>query len=50
MEVDIRLGARACSNLATLRFRIMEIVEAALTQPGTAISRDLLAALADAEF
>jgi hypothetical protein len=36
--------------MATVRFRIMEIAEAVLTQPGTAIRRDLLDALADAEF
>jgi hypothetical protein len=50
MDVDIGLAARVCSNLATLRFRIMEIAEPALTRPGTAIRRDLLDALADAEF
>jgi hypothetical protein len=50
MEVDIRLAARACSNLASLRFRVAEIAEAALAQPGAAIRRDLVAALADAEF
>jgi hypothetical protein len=46
----IRLAARVCSNLATLRFRIMEIAELALTQAGATIRRDLLDALADAEF
>jgi hypothetical protein len=50
MELDFRLAARVCSDLATLRFRIMEIAEAPLTQNGAAIRRDLLAALADAEF
>jgi hypothetical protein len=50
MEVDIRLAARAISNLATLRFCVGEIAEAALTQPGAATRRDLLEALADAEF
>lgn len=30
MEIDIRLAPRVCSNLATLRFRIMAIAEAAL--------------------
>jgi hypothetical protein len=50
MEVDVRLAARVCGNMATLRFRVGEIAEAALTQPGPAIHRDLLAALADAEF
>jgi hypothetical protein len=50
MEVDCRLAARALSNFATLRFRVAEIAEAALTQAGAAIRRDLLEALADAEF
>jgi hypothetical protein len=50
MEADCRLAARAISNMATLRFRVAEIAEAALTQPGAAIRRDLLGALADAEF
>jgi hypothetical protein len=49
MEVDCRLAARALSNFATLRFRVGEIAEA-LTQPGAAIRRDLLGALADAEL
>jgi hypothetical protein len=50
MEVDCRLAARVCGNMATLRFRIMEIAEAALTRPGTTIRRDLLEGVADAEF
>jgi hypothetical protein len=50
MEVDIRLAARACSNMASLRFRIGEIAEEALSQHPSATHRDLLAALADAEF
>jgi putative tryptophan/tyrosine transport system substrate-binding protein len=45
-----RLAARAFSNFATLRFRIGDIAEAALTQPGAATRRDLLDALAEAEF
>jgi hypothetical protein len=49
MEVDCRLAARVCGNMATMRFRIGEIAEAALTRPGAAIRRDLLGALADAE-
>jgi hypothetical protein len=28
MEVDVRLAARVCSNMATLRFRIGEIADA----------------------
>jgi hypothetical protein len=50
MEVDCRLAARALSNFATLRFCVGEIAEAALTQPGAATRRDLIAALADAEL
>lgn len=30
MELDIRLAARVCSNLVTLRFRVAEIAELAL--------------------
>jgi hypothetical protein len=45
MEVDCRLAARALSNFATPRFCIGEITEAALTQPGAATRRDLIAAL-----
>jgi hypothetical protein len=50
MEVDVRLAARVCSNMATLRFRIGELAEAALTQAPAASRRDLLDALNDAEF
>ena len=50
MEIDIRLAARACSKFASLRFRVAEIAEMALTQDGAATRRDLTAALADAEF
>jgi hypothetical protein len=50
IEVDCRLAARVCGNMASLRFRIGEIAEAALTQPGAATRRDLLDAPADAEF
>jgi hypothetical protein len=50
IEIDCRLAARVCGNMASLRFRAGEIAEAALTQPGAAIRRDLLHALADAEF
>jgi hypothetical protein len=45
---DVRLAARAISNMATLRFRIGEIAEAALSQDGAATRRDLIEALADA--
>jgi hypothetical protein len=50
MEVDIRLAARVCSNFATLRLRIMEIAELALTQAPVASRQGLLDALADGEF
>jgi hypothetical protein len=50
MEQDLRLAARAISNLPTLRFLIAEIAEQALTQPGPAVRRDRFAALGDAEF
>jgi hypothetical protein len=50
IEVDCRLAARVCGNMASLRFRIGEIAEAAPTQPGAATRRDLIAALADAEL
>jgi hypothetical protein len=36
--------------MASLRFRVGEIAEAALIQPGAATRRDLLEALADAEL
>jgi hypothetical protein len=50
IEVDCRLAARVCGNMASLRFRVGDIAEAALTQPGAATRRDLIAALADAEL
>jgi hypothetical protein len=50
IEVDCRLAARVCGDMASLRFRVGEIAEAALTQPGAAGRRDLIAALADAEL
>jgi hypothetical protein len=49
-DQDMRLAARVCSKFATLRFRIAEIAEGALTQAPAATRRDLLGALADAEF
>jgi hypothetical protein len=42
MEIDIRLAARVCSNLPSLRFRVAEIAEQALTQARAAIRRDQL--------
>jgi hypothetical protein len=45
---DMRLAATLCSKLATLRFRIAEIAEMALTQATAATRRDLLHALAEA--
>jgi hypothetical protein len=50
MEVDCRLAARVCGNMASLRFRIMEIAEHALTQAPAATRQDLLDAVANAEF
>jgi hypothetical protein len=38
---DIRLAAQACDKLASLRFRIAEIAEMALTQDPGATARDL---------
>ncbi len=38
MELDIRLAARVCSKLASLRFRVAEIAETALTQAPSACS------------
>jgi hypothetical protein len=49
-EIDIRMAARAISNFATLRFRVAEIAEAALAQDPAATRRDLIDALAAAEF
>jgi hypothetical protein len=49
MEIDIRVAARALDRLASLRFRIAEIAEAALTQAPAATRRDLLEALSAAE-
>jgi hypothetical protein len=46
----LRLAARVVSNLATLRFRVAEIAEHALTQAPAATRQDLLNALADGEF
>jgi hypothetical protein len=48
METDVRLAARVCGNMATLRFRVSEIAEHPLTH--ASIRRDLISALADAEF
>jgi hypothetical protein len=50
IERDRRLAARVCGNMGSLRFRVGEIAEAAPTQPGPDTRRDLLDALADAEF
>lgn len=50
MELDLRLAARAVSNMATLLFRIAEIAEQALSQDSGITRRDLIAARADAEF
>jgi hypothetical protein len=47
---DIRLAARVCDRLASLRFRVGEIAEITLSQDPGATARDLHEALADAEF
>jgi hypothetical protein len=47
---DVRLAARVCDKLASLRFRVGEIAEMALNQDPGATARDLHEALADAEF
>jgi hypothetical protein len=49
MEMDIRQAARALALFATLKFRIAEIAEMALTQAGAATARDLRQALDDAQ-
>lgn len=49
MEGDLRLAARVCEKLSSLRFRIAEIASTALHQNGAATARDLRDALADAE-
>jgi hypothetical protein len=49
---DLRLAARIADKLASLRFRIAEIAEAALAHPEwdrAAFARDLRSALQDAE-
>ena len=46
---DLRLAAAACSRFASLKFRIAEIAEMALTQDGAATTRDLRQALDDAQ-
>jgi len=52
IAADLRLAARICEKLASLRFRIAEIAEQALAQPEwdrAAFARDLRDTLADAE-
>jgi hypothetical protein len=48
---DLQLAARVCHKLASLRFRVAEIAEQALTQEWdrAAFARDLRDALKDAE-
>jgi hypothetical protein len=45
LALDLRLASRACDKLSSLRFRIAEIAEKALTQDGGATHRDLRALL-----
>jgi hypothetical protein len=49
MDQDLRIAARALALFATLKFRIAEIAEMALSQAGPAIARDLRQALYDAQ-
>ena len=49
MEQDLRLAARALDLFATLKSRIQEITEMALSQAGGATARDLRQALDDAQ-
>ena len=46
----LRLAARLAEKTASLRFRVQEIAEMALTQDPGATARDLRDALNDAEF
>jgi hypothetical protein len=48
MEIDICQAARALALFATLKFRIAEIAEMALSQAGPATARDLRQALDEA--
>jgi hypothetical protein len=52
IAADLRLAASIAGKLASLRFRVAEIAQAALTHPGwdrAAFARDLRDALAAAE-
>jgi hypothetical protein len=49
MEMDVRQAARAFALFATLKFRIAEIAEVALSQAGPATARDLRQALDGAQ-
>jgi hypothetical protein len=48
LELDLRLAARACSNLASLRDRIDEIAEHCERYHPAATTRDLAGALTEA--
>jgi hypothetical protein len=46
---DLRMAARMAHRFASLKFRVLEVAEAALHQDGAAIHRDLKDAVADSE-
>ncbi len=53
LTMELRLAARVCSTMASLRFRIAEIAQNALDHPEwdrAAFARDLRDMLNDAEF
>ena len=50
IALNLRLAARLAEKNASLRFRVQEIAEMALTQDPGATARDLRDALNDAEF
>ena len=50
IALNLRLAARLAEKTASLRFRVQEIAEMALTQDPGATARDLRDALNDAEF
>jgi hypothetical protein len=50
ITADLHLAARACSSFASLQFRVSEITGMVFTQDAAVTRRDLLAALADAQW
>jgi hypothetical protein len=47
--IDLARAARACSNFATLQFRVGEIAQHALERPAPTLHRDLFAAIEAAQ-